>query len=85
MSEKLSSCTLKAYERRGRRSPRIEDSWLAGSRSQEVHKGPEVVLAGAGPVWLYLKIVHTLHGKAKKLIYRSPVTGDMVIFAHDPF
>lgn len=47
-------------------------------------KGNEVILTGAGPVWLYLKIAHALHGKAKKLIYRSPVTGDVVIFDHSP-
>lgn len=47
-------------------------------------EGNEVVLTGAGPVWLYLKIAHALHGKAKKLIYRSPVTGDVVIFDHNP-
>lgn len=48
-------------------------------------EGNEVILTGAGPVWLYLKIAHALHGKAKKLTYRSPVTGDVVIFDHDPF
>jgi hypothetical protein len=48
-------------------------------------EGNEVVLTGAGPVWLYLKIAHALHGKAKQLVYRSPVTGDVVIFDHDPF
>jgi CRISPR-associated protein (Cas_csx3) len=48
-------------------------------------EGNEVILTGAAPVWLYLKIAHALHGKAKKLIYRSPVTGDVVIFDHDPF
>ncbi len=48
-------------------------------------EGTEVVLTGAAPVWLYLKIAHALHGKAKRLIYRSPVTGDVVIFDHDPF
>ncbi len=48
-------------------------------------EGNEVVLTGAGPVWLYLKIAHALHGKARKLIYRSPVTGDVVIFDHSPF
>jgi hypothetical protein len=48
-------------------------------------QGNEVILTGAGPVWLYLKIAHALHGKAKKLVYRSPVTGDIVIFDHDPF
>jgi hypothetical protein len=31
------------------------------------------------------KVAHALHGKAKQLIYRSPVIGDVVIFAHDPF
>ena len=48
-------------------------------------EGQEVVLTGAAPVWLYLTIAHALHGKAKRLIYRSPVTGDVVIFNHDPF
>jgi hypothetical protein len=47
-------------------------------------EGNDVILTGAGPVWLYLKIAHALHGKARKLIYRSPVTGDVVIFDHDP-
>jgi len=48
-------------------------------------EGNEVILTGRAPVWLYLSVAHALHGKAKKLIYRSPVTGDMVIFDHDPF
>lgn len=48
-------------------------------------EGNEVVLTGKAPVWLYLAVAHALHGKAKKLIYRSPVTGDVVIFDHDPF
>ncbi len=47
-------------------------------------EGNDVVLTGAGPVWLYLKIAHALHGKARRLIYRSPVTGDMTIFDHSP-
>lgn len=46
--------------------------------------GNDVILTGAGPVWLYLKIAHALHGKARRLIYRSPVTGDVVIFDHSP-
>lgn len=49
-----------------------------------VGAGGIVVLTGQGPIWLYLKIAHALHGKAKRLIYRSPVTGDVVIFDHDP-
>jgi len=48
-------------------------------------EGNEVVLTGKAPVWLYLSVAHALHGKAKKLIYSSPVTGDVVIFDHDPF
>lgn len=47
--------------------------------------GNDVVLTGRAPVWLYLAVAHALHGKAKKLTYRSPVTGDVVIFDHDPF
>lgn len=50
-----------------------------------VGEGNEAVLTGPAPVWLYLKIAHALHGKARKLSYRSPVTGDVVIFDHDPF
>ena len=33
--------------------------------------GNKVIITGVGPVWLYLKIAHALHGKAKSLIYRS--------------
>lgn len=48
-------------------------------------EGNEIILTGRAPVWLYLAVAHALHGKARKLIYRSPVTGDVVIFDHDPF
>ena len=48
-------------------------------------EGNEVVITGKAPVWLYLKIAHALHGKAKKLTYCSPVTGDVVIFDHNPY
>ncbi len=46
--------------------------------------GNDVVITGQAPVWLYLKIAHALHGKARKLFYRSPVTGDVLIFDHSP-
>ncbi len=52
---------------------------------EQAGEGNEVVLTGPGPVWLYLKIAHALHGKALRLIYRSPVTGDVVIFDHSPY
>ncbi len=48
-------------------------------------QGNDVVLTGAAPVWMYLSIAHALHGKVKRLVYRSPVTGDVEIFNHDPF
>lgn len=44
--------------------------------------GNDVVLTGAGPVWLYLILAHALHGKARKLYYSSPVTGRLLIFDH---
>ena len=47
-------------------------------------EGNDVVLTGAALVLLFLKIAFALQGKARKLIYRSPVTGDMVIFDHSP-
>jgi hypothetical protein len=48
-------------------------------------EGNEVMLTGAAPIWLYLQVAHALHGKARRLIYRSPVIGDLVIFDHNPF
>ena len=47
-------------------------------------EGHDIVLTGPAPVWLYLRIAHVLHGKAKTLVYRSPVTGDVEVFNHDP-
>lgn len=52
---------------------------------EQAGEGNEIVLTGQAPVWLYLAVAHALHGKAKKLTYRSPVTGDVLIFDHDPF
>lgn len=47
-------------------------------------EGNIVILTGTAPVWLYLKIAHALFRRAKKLVYRSPITGegDVVIFNH---
>lgn len=52
---------------------------------EQAGSGNDIILTGQAPVWLYLTVAHVLHGKAKKLTYRSPVTGDVVIFDHDPF
>jgi hypothetical protein len=46
--------------------------------------GADVTLTGPGPVWMYLRLAHALHGRARKLIYDSPVTGPVEIFNHDP-
>jgi len=51
---------------------------------ETVPPGADVTLTGPGPVWLYLRIAHTLHGRARRLIYDSPVTGPVEIFNHDP-
>lgn len=49
-----------------------------------VPPGADVTLTGPGPVWLYLRLAHTLHGRARTLMYDSPVTGPVVIFDHNP-
>lgn len=59
-------------------------TYLAQARAL-AGEGNEVVLTGRAPVWLYLTVAHALHGKARRLIYASPVTGEVVIFDHDPF
>lgn len=48
-------------------------------------EGNDVILTGQAPVWVYLAVAHALHGKAMRLIYSSPVTGEVVIFDHNPF
>lgn len=47
-------------------------------------EGKAVKLTGQGPVWLYLRLAHVLHGRARRLVYDSPVSGEVVIFDHDP-
>jgi hypothetical protein len=49
-----------------------------------VPPGTDVTLTGNAPVWLYLRIAHALHGRARVLTYDSPVTGPVEIFNHDP-
>lgn len=48
-------------------------------------EGNDIILTGKAPVWLYLKIAHALHGKARKLIYRSGQGDEYLIFDHNPF
>ncbi|MEM2197359.1 MAG: TIGR02221 family CRISPR-associated protein [Sulfolobales archaeon] len=47
-------------------------------------EGKEVILTGQAPVWLYLAVGHSLHGKALRLYYQSPTTGEILIFDHSP-
>ena len=55
------------------------------SRAKElVPPGADVTLTGPGPVWLYLRLAHALHGRARILTYDSPVTGPLEIFNHNP-
>jgi hypothetical protein len=49
-----------------------------------VPPGADVTLTGNAPVWLYLRVAHALHGRARTLTYDSPVTGPVEIFNHDP-
>lgn len=49
---------------------------------QQAGLGQDITLTGAGPIWLYLRLAHALHGKARSLTYNSPVTGDVLIFNH---
>ena len=49
-----------------------------------VPRGADVTITGAGPIWLYLRLAHTLHGIARVLSYDSPVTGPIIVFDHNP-
>jgi hypothetical protein len=49
---------------------------------EQAGEGNEVVLTGQAPIWLYLAVAHALHGKARRLLYHSPVTGESPIFDH---
>ncbi|MDH7573076.1 MAG: CRISPR-associated protein Csx3 [Clostridia bacterium] len=49
---------------------------------REAGDGNEVVITGRAPVWLYLAVAHALHGKARRVLYASPVTGEVTIFDH---
>ena len=37
------------------------------------------------PLPLQREEAHGLHGKARKLVYTSPASGDVVVFDHNPF
>ncbi|MCD6340231.1 MAG: hypothetical protein J7M29_12735 [Verrucomicrobia bacterium] len=51
---------------------------------EQTPPGADVILTGRAPVWLYLRVAHLLHGRARILTYDSPVTGPVEIFNHNP-
>jgi hypothetical protein len=48
-------------------------------------EGNNIILTGPGPVWLYLKLSHSLHGKVRTLTYTSPATGIVIIMDHNSY
>jgi len=50
----------------------------------QVTPGADVTLTGKAPMWLYLKIAHALHGRARILTYRSGQDELVEIFNHNP-
>jgi hypothetical protein len=46
-------------------------------------EGNIITLTGGGPIWLYLIIAHALHGKARKLYYRTPAIKGKRILVFD--
>ena len=49
---------------------------------EQAGEGRDVVLTGRGPIWLYLRLAHALHGVARTLAYRSPEAGEVPVFDH---
>lgn len=56
-------------------------AYEAAARELAGH-GRDVVLTGRGPIWLYLRLAHALHGVARTLTYRAPEAGDVLVFDH---
>ena len=42
----------------------------------------DVTLSGPGPVWGYLTIAHSLHGRVRTLVYAAPNTPAIIVFSH---
>lgn len=44
---------------------------------------PAVQITGPGPIWAYLRIAHSLHGRVPRLAYVGPACPDgIVVFDH---
>lgn len=69
----------------GTETAKIADLPVYEQRLRElITPGCDLILTGHGPIWLYLRLAHHLHGLARSLTYDSPVTGPVVIFDHNP-
>jgi hypothetical protein len=79
MAEIIEIDISKLYGEKDTAKLSLLDSYIEKAKAL-AGEGNDVILTGPGPVWLYLKIAHALHGKARRLIYRSPVAGDVLIF-----
>ncbi|MBU1100080.1 MAG: CRISPR-associated protein Csx3 [Bacteroidetes bacterium] len=76
------------YSNISNHNAKLEDLDKYVKKAEEMAgEGNIVVLTGSAPIWMYLKIAHALHGKAKKLLYSSPGQGilDFEVFNHDAF
>ena len=52
---------------------------------RQAGNGNDIILTGQGPIWLYLRLSHALHGKCCSLYYDSPVSGEVIIYDHNPW
>jgi len=86
MAEKI-TIDLSALFNDGSERPTAKFKYLGNYTDKALEQagnGNDIILTGPGPVWLYLILAHELHGKARSLRYDSPVTGEIVIFDHNP-
>lgn len=84
MREQITIDISELYKETGTAKLSLLDDYVAKAVAM-AGEGNHILLTGAGPVWLYLKIAHALHGKALRLSYSSPVTGEVVVYDHDPY
>ena len=84
MSERMVINVEELYASDGTAKLAKVNGYCAAARLLVGH-GNNIVLTGQGPIWLYLKIAHELHGVVRSLTYDSPVTGEVPIYDHNPF
>jgi CRISPR-associated protein (Cas_csx3) len=70
------------YRARGETAVQAELPHYETAACWQAGEGNDVVLTGRGPIWLYLRISHALHGRVRSLTYRAPEAGNVLIFDH---